>query len=106
MKEKVYTRDVTLLMAAGFFYICCSTSTAPIVAGYAESIGASSLWMGIISALITGSAVVCRPIIGGMLYGNVELQMFYPLLGVIGALCFVMYWPCKSVCGQNSGVHT
>lgn len=66
MKEKVYTRDVTLLMAAGFFYICCSTSTAPIVAGYAESIGASSLWMGIISALITGSAVVCRPITGNL----------------------------------------
>lgn len=66
MKERVYTRDVILVMLAGFCYMCCSMSTAPIVAGYAESVGASSVWMGIISALITATAVVCRPITGNM----------------------------------------
>ena len=60
MKTKVYTRDVLLIMVAAFFYMCCSMSTAPIVAGYAESIGASGVWMGIISALITAAAVICH----------------------------------------------
>lgn len=66
MKQKVYTRDVIIIMFAAFFYMCCSMSTAPIVAGYAESIGASGVWMGIISALITGVAVICRPITGNL----------------------------------------
>ena len=66
MKQKVYTRDVLLIMFAAFFYMCCNTITAPIIAGYAESIGASGVWMGVISALITGIAVVCRPITGNL----------------------------------------
>lgn len=66
MKRTVYTRDVLLVMVAAFFYMCCSMSTAPIVAGYAETIGASGVWMGIISALITGVAVICRPITGNL----------------------------------------
>ena len=53
--------------------------------------------MALIRALLMDlSLVVC----------GVDLRWFYPLLGVIGALCFVMYWPCKRVCGQSSGVHT
>lgn len=66
MKQQTYTHDVLLIMFAAFFYMCCSMSTAPIVAGYAESIGASGVWMGIISALLTGVAVVCRPITGNL----------------------------------------
>lgn len=66
MSGKGYSRDVKVIMVAGFFYMCCSMSTAPIVAGYAESIGASGLLMGIISALSTGVAVVCRPITGNL----------------------------------------
>ena len=66
MKQTVYTRDVVLLMAAAFFYMCCSNSVAPIVAGYAESIGASSFWMGLISSLTTATAVVCRPVTGNL----------------------------------------
>ena len=66
MKQNVYTRDVVLIMFAAFFYMCCNTITAPIIAGYAESIGASGVWMGVISALITGIAVVCRPITGNL----------------------------------------
>lgn len=66
MPKHAYSRDVVLIWVAGFFYMCCSMSTAPIVAGYAESIGASGLWMGIISALVTGAAVVCRPITGNL----------------------------------------
>ena len=66
MKRTTYTRDVLLIMIAAFFYMCCSMSTAPIIAGYAEFIGASGVWMGIISALTTSVAVVCRPITGNL----------------------------------------
>lgn len=66
MKERVYTRDVLLIMVAAFFYMFCSMSAAPIVAGYAETIGASGVIMGLVSALTTGIAVVCRPITGNL----------------------------------------
>ena len=58
MKQKVYTRDVLLIMVAAFFYMFCSMFAAPIVAGYAQSIGASGVIMGLVSALTTGIAVV------------------------------------------------
>lgn len=66
MKTTMYTRDILLIMVSGFFYLCCNQTVEPIVAGYAESIGASGVWMGIVSALITGTAVVCRPITGNL----------------------------------------
>ena len=66
MKRTIYSRDVLLIMAAAFFYMCCNMSTAPIVAGYAEFMGASGVLMGIVSALTTSIAVVCRPITGNL----------------------------------------
>ena len=66
MKQKVYTRDVLLIMVAAFFYMFCSMSSVPIIAGYAESIGASGVLMGIISALTSGIAILCRPITGNL----------------------------------------
>ena len=66
MKKTIFTRDILLIMGGGFFYLCCNQTVEPIVAGYAESIGASGVWMGIVSALITGTAVVCRPITGNL----------------------------------------
>ena len=66
MKEKVYTRDVCLIMVAAFFYMFCSMSAVPLVAGYAGTIGASGVVMGIVSALASGIAVVCRPITGNL----------------------------------------
>lgn len=66
MERTIYNRDVLLIMFAAFFYMCCNMSTAPIVAGYAEFMGASGVLMGIISALTTSIAVVCRPITGNL----------------------------------------
>ena len=66
MKEKVYTRDVLLIMVAAFFYMFCSMSAVPIIAGYAQSLQANGVVMGIISALASGIAVVCRPITGNL----------------------------------------
>ncbi len=87
MKQKVYTRDVIIIMFAAFFYMCCSMNTAPIVAGYAESIGASGVWMGIISALITGVAVVCRPITGNLSDRTAKIRLV-----VVG--CLMMLAAC------------
>ena len=66
MEKNRPSQNIVLIMTAGFWYMFCSMSTAPIIAGYAESAGASSLSMGIISALITVSAMVCRPITGNL----------------------------------------
>ena len=87
MKQKVYTRDVILVMIAAFFYLCCSMSTAPIIAGFAKSIGASGVWMGIISALITGIAVICRPITGNLADRVEKIRLV-----VVG--CLMMFTAC------------
>jgi len=87
MKRTVYSRDVLLIMVAAFFYMCCSMCTAPIVAGYAESIGAPGVWMGIISAMTTGVAVVCRPITG-----NLSDRIRKRVLVVVG--CLLMLTAC------------
>jgi len=87
MKQKVYNRDVILVMIAAFFYLCCSLSTAPIIAGFAESVGASGVWMGIISALITGTAVICRPITGNLADRVEKIRLV-----VVG--CLMMFTAC------------
>ena len=66
MKKTIYTRDVILIMIAAFFYMSCNNSVSPLVAGYAEKIGASGIWMGVISAVVTAAAVVCRPVTGNL----------------------------------------
>ena len=66
MKKTIYTRDVILIMIAAFFYMSCNNSVSPLVAGYAEKIGASGIWMGMISAVVTAAAVVCRPVTGNL----------------------------------------
>ena len=89
---KGYSRDVKVLMVAGFCYLCCSMSTSPIVAGYAESIGASGLWMGIISALTTGVAVVCRPITGNLSDRTVKFHLVLGgcLMMMVASVGYVM----------------
>jgi len=87
MKEKVYTRDVVLIMFAAFFYMFCSMSAVPIIAGYAESIGASGVVMGIISALASGIAVVCRPITGNLSDRTKKLRL-------VAAGCLMMLTAC------------
>ena len=90
---KGYSRDVRVLMVAGFFYQCCSVSTSPIVAGYAQSIGASGLWMGIISALITASAVVCRPITGNLADRTAKFRLVLSgcLLMMVASIAYVVF---------------
>ena len=63
MKKTIYTRDVILIMIAAFFYMSCNNSVSPLVAGYAEKIGASGIWMGMISAVVTAAAVAIMRII-------------------------------------------
>ena len=65
-RKATFSKDVYLIWTAGFFYMCCANCTIPIIAGYSESLGASGFWMGIISSLLAGSAVVCRPFVGGL----------------------------------------
>ena len=91
-----------VLMAASYGILFSVSQSAAAAAAPPEQRGLAmgTYYLG----LDFGSAV--GPIIGGMLYGGVDLCWFYPLLGVIGALGFVMYLPCKRVCGQSSGVHT
>ena len=91
-----------VLMAAGYGIMYSVSQSAAASAAPPEQRGLAmgTYYLG----LDIGSAV--GPIVGGILYGNAAPGAFYPLLGVIGALCFVMYLPCKRVCGQNNGVHT
>lgn len=66
MNKPADKRDIMLLIVASFCFISSSVIVLPIIAGFAESLGASSLMMGVIGGLTNAVSLVCRPIVGNM----------------------------------------
>ena len=44
MITKLLTRDISLILAASFFYMACPMMVTPLIAGFSESLGASARW--------------------------------------------------------------
>ncbi|MBQ9931112.1 MAG: MFS transporter [Firmicutes bacterium] len=66
MSEQKYSRDAVLILAASFCYMICPILTAPIIAGYAESMGGKGLLMGIIVGIMNMTSLICRPFAGNL----------------------------------------
>lgn len=73
MIARLFTRDISLVFAASFFYMSCSFIATPLIAGFSESLGAGAVFMGIIGATFNTVA---------LLYGYVPLAWFYPILAL------------------------
>ena len=66
LKQKVYTKDIKLVLLASFCYMSCPTLIAPIITGYTGSIGGSGFIMGIIGGGMNFCALLFRPVAGNL----------------------------------------
>ena len=66
MKTRLYTKDVKLVLAASFFFLMSPMLVNPIIAGFASSIGASSILAGIIAGLTNLTSLMLRPLAGNL----------------------------------------
>ncbi|MFC6202521.1 MFS transporter [Lactiplantibacillus nangangensis] len=66
MKTRLYTKDVTLVLAASFFYLMSPMLINPVIAGFATSAGASSILAGVIAGAMNLTALVLRPLAGNL----------------------------------------
>jgi len=66
VKTRLYTKDVKLVLAASFFFLMSPMLVNPIIAGFASSIGASSILAGIIAGLTNLTSLIMRPLAGNL----------------------------------------
>jgi len=66
LKTRLYTKDVKLVLAASFFFLMSPMLVNPIIAGFASSIGASSILAGIIAGLTNLTSLMLRPLAGNL----------------------------------------
>ena len=59
MRQKVYSKDIILVLAATFFYMASPMLVTPLITGFTESIGASAALMG----LVGGPDESCVPVL-------------------------------------------
>lgn len=65
-KDSIYTKDIVLVLVASFFYMISPMLTTPLIAGYAEYLGAGAFLMGIIGGLMNLCSLFCRPFAGNL----------------------------------------
>lgn len=65
-EDKLITRDVALVMAATFFFMASNMLVTPLVAGFAQSLGAGGALMGLVSGMMSIVSLFCRPIAGAL----------------------------------------
>lgn len=66
-KEKsIFTKDVVLVMAASFFFMFSNMYCNPLINGYAQNLGASSAFAGIIVGMMSIVSMFLRPIAGNL----------------------------------------
>lgn len=66
MRQKVYSKDIILVLAATFFYMASPMLVTPLITGFTESIGASAALMGLVGGLMNLVSLLCRPIAGNL----------------------------------------
>jgi len=65
-KDSIYTKDIVLILMASFFYMVSPMLTTPLIAGYAESLGAGAFLMGSIGGMMNLCSLFCRPFVGNL----------------------------------------
>lgn len=91
-KESIFTKDVVLVMAASFFFIFSNMYCNPLINGYAQKLGASSAFAGIIVGMMSIVAMFLRPIAGNMTdhFSKYTLSFLGGVLSFIGVMGYVI----------------
>jgi len=66
MKTRLYTPNVKLVLVASFFFLMSPMLINPVIAGFTQSIGASSLLAGLIAGLMNLTSLILRPLAGNL----------------------------------------
>ena len=85
-------RDLALLMAASFCYLAGPMAIAPIVAGFAGSLGANEVLMGVAGGLMNLVALASRPFVG-RLADRLDKRRLTALGAAVMALAALAYVP-------------
>lgn len=91
-KEKIFTKDVVLVMAASFFFMFSTMFVNPLINGYAQNLGASNAFAGIIVGIMSITAMFLRPIAGNLTdrFSKYRLSFIGGLLIFIGVLGYIL----------------
>lgn len=65
-QQRVYTKDIILILAGSFFYIGCSMLINPLITGFAKSLGSSTFMAGLMAGSMNITSLILRPIAGNL----------------------------------------
>ena len=66
MRQKMYSKDIILVLAATFFYMSSPMLVTPLITGFTESIGGTAAVMGFVGGLMNLVSLFCRPLAGNL----------------------------------------
>ncbi|GAA3634897.1 MFS transporter [Lactobacillus hamsteri] len=91
-RKSIYTKDVILVMAASFFFMFSTMFVNPLINGYAESLGASSGFAGIIVGIMSIAAMFLRPIAGNLTdkFSKYRLSLIGGILILLGIIGYIV----------------
>ncbi len=91
-KQSIYTKDVILVMAASFFFMFSVMFVTPLINGYAISLGASAVFAGVITGIMSAVSMFLRPVAGNLTdrFSKYSLSFIGGVLILIGVAgyCF------------------
>lgn len=92
MITRLFTRDISLVFVASFFYMSCSFIATPLIAGFSESLGAGVVFMGIIGAAFNTVALLSRPFVGNLAdrLSRARLSSIGAALMLVGSAGYVL----------------
>lgn len=92
MITRLFTRDISLVFVASFFYMSCSFIATPLIAGFSESLGAGAVFMGIIGATFNTVALLSRPFVGNLAdrLSRAHLSSIGAALMLVGSAGYVL----------------
>lgn len=66
MRQKMYPKDIMLVLTATFFYMSSPMLVTPLITGFAENIGSTAAVMGFVGGLMNLVSLFCRPLAGNL----------------------------------------
>lgn len=90
-RESIYTKDVILVMIASFCFMFSNMYCNPLINGYAQKLGASSTFAGVIAGMMSLVAMFLRPIAGNLTdrISKYRLASWGGLLSFIGVTGYI-----------------
>lgn len=90
-RKSIYSKDVILVMAASFFFMFSVMFVNPLINGYAEDLGASAAFAGIIVGIMSIASMFLRPIAGNLTdqYSKYQLSFIGGVLILVGVLGYI-----------------